>query len=130
MVQAQLALGSGGMGGVGLGNGMQKVNYLPEASLMVASTIRPITSAPACGSNLESWQLILSPFDGTGINILRMPNAVPFAGIKKEGMVAPSAPLRDGTGKASLVLNEGLKGVSTVKLERVSNARVGWVQPR
>lgn len=107
------------------------VNYLPEASLMVASTIRPISSAPSCGSRIESWQLILSPFDGTGLNILKLPgNNTPFAGLKKEGMLAPSSPLRDGTGKASLVLNEGLKGVSTVKLERTSNARVGWVQPR
>ena len=31
VVQAQLALGSGGVSGVGLGNGLQKVNYLPEA---------------------------------------------------------------------------------------------------
>jgi cell division protein FtsW len=31
VTQAQLALGSGGVSGVGLGNGMQKVNYLPEA---------------------------------------------------------------------------------------------------
>jgi cell division protein FtsW len=40
VVQAQLALGSGGMGGVGLGNGMQKVNYLPEAHTdMIMATI-------------------------------------------------------------------------------------------
>ncbi len=31
VTQAQLALGSGGVSGVGLGNGLQKVNYLPEA---------------------------------------------------------------------------------------------------
>ena len=40
VAQAQLALGSGGVGGVGLGNGLQKVNYLPEAHTdMIMATI-------------------------------------------------------------------------------------------
>jgi cell division protein FtsW len=40
VTQAQLALGSGGVSGVGLGNGMQKVNYLPEAHTdMIIATI-------------------------------------------------------------------------------------------
>jgi cell division protein FtsW len=40
VVQAQLALGSGGVSGVGLGNGLQKVNYLPEAHTdMIMATI-------------------------------------------------------------------------------------------
>lgn len=40
VTQAQLALGSGGLGGVGLGNGRQKVNYLPEAHTdMIVATI-------------------------------------------------------------------------------------------
>lgn len=40
VAQAQLALGSGGVKGVGLGNGLQKVNYLPEAHTdMIMATI-------------------------------------------------------------------------------------------
>lgn len=40
VTQAQLALGSGGIDGVGLGNGLQKVNYLPEAHTdMIMATI-------------------------------------------------------------------------------------------
>jgi len=40
VTQAQLALGSGGVSGVGLGNGLQKVNYLPEAHTdMIVATI-------------------------------------------------------------------------------------------
>lgn len=40
VTQAQLALGSGGVSGVGLGNGLQKVNYLPEAHTdMIIATI-------------------------------------------------------------------------------------------
>ena len=40
VTQAQLALGSGGVDGVGLGNGLQKVNYLPEAHTdMIMATI-------------------------------------------------------------------------------------------
>jgi cell division protein FtsW len=40
VTQAQLALGSGGVSGVGLGSGMQKVNYLPEAHTdMIIATI-------------------------------------------------------------------------------------------
>lgn len=40
IVQAQLAIGSGGLSGVGLGNGLQKVNYLPEAHTdMILATV-------------------------------------------------------------------------------------------
>ncbi|MEW6582025.1 MAG: putative lipid II flippase FtsW [Actinomycetota bacterium] len=39
-VQAQVALGSGGPFGVGLGNGLQKANYLPEAHTdMILATV-------------------------------------------------------------------------------------------
>jgi cell division protein FtsW len=39
-VQAQIAMGSGGVSGVGLGDGMQKVFYLPEAHTdMIVATI-------------------------------------------------------------------------------------------
>ncbi len=40
IVQAKLALGSGGLHGVGIGNGLQKVFYLPEAHTdMIAATV-------------------------------------------------------------------------------------------
>ncbi len=40
IVQSQLAIGSGGVGGVGLGNGLQKVFYLPEAHTdMIMATV-------------------------------------------------------------------------------------------
>jgi cell division protein FtsW len=40
IVQAQVALGSGGPFGVGLGNGIQKANYLPEAHTdMILATV-------------------------------------------------------------------------------------------
>jgi cell division protein FtsW len=40
VVQAQVALGSGGPFGVGLGNGIQKANYLPEAHTdMILATV-------------------------------------------------------------------------------------------
>ncbi len=40
IVQSKLAIGSGGVGGVGLGNGLQKVFYLPEAHTdMIIATV-------------------------------------------------------------------------------------------
>ena len=40
IVQSKLAMGSGGVGGVGLGNGLQKVFYLPEAHTdMIMATV-------------------------------------------------------------------------------------------
>jgi len=40
IVQAKLSIGSGGVGGVGLGNGLQKVFYLPEAHTdMIMATV-------------------------------------------------------------------------------------------
>lgn len=40
IVQAEIALGSGGVSGVGLGNGLQKVFYLPEAHTdMIVATL-------------------------------------------------------------------------------------------
>jgi len=40
IVQSKLAIGSGGVGGVGLGNGLQKVFYLPEAHTdMIMATV-------------------------------------------------------------------------------------------
>ncbi len=40
IVQSKLAIGSGGVGGTGLGNGMQKVFYLPEAHTdMIMATV-------------------------------------------------------------------------------------------
>ena len=40
IVQAEIALGSGGLGGVGIGDGLQKVFYLPEAHTdMIVATV-------------------------------------------------------------------------------------------
>ncbi|RPH44800.1 MAG: hypothetical protein EHM87_08880, partial [Burkholderiales bacterium] len=105
------------------------VNYMPELSLMTVSTVRPTSAADPCGSNVTSWVMTMSPFNGQGVSLFGT-GSTTGAGYRLDGVLATPTPIRKTNGKVKLTLNAGTGGLSQVDITRGWNPRAAWNQVR
>ena len=105
------------------------VNYMPELSLMTVSTVRPTSAADPCGSNVTSWVMTLSPFNGQGVALFGT-GSTTGAAYRLDGVLASPTPIRKTNGRVKLTLNAGTGGLSQVDISRGWNPRAAWNQVR
>lgn len=105
------------------------VNYMPELSLMTVSTVRPVSAADPCASNVVSWVMAMSPFNGQGVALFNGGNTF-GAAYRLDGVLAAPTPIRKTNGKVRLTFNAGSGGLPQVELPRGWNPRAAWNQVR
>lgn len=105
------------------------VNYMPELTLMTVSTIRPVASTDPCGSNVTSWVMAMSPFNGRGVALFDG-GATRGAAWRLDGIIASPTPIRQRNGQVSLTINAGAAGLAQVQIMQGWNPRASWAQVR
>ncbi|MFM1990842.1 MAG: hypothetical protein RJA99_3799, partial [Pseudomonadota bacterium] len=105
------------------------VNYMPELTLMTVSTIRPVASNDPCGSNVTSWVMAMSPFNGRGVAVFDN-GSTKGAALRLDGIIASPTPIRQRNGQVSLTMNAGSSGLAQVQITQGWNPRASWVQVR
>jgi type IV pilus assembly protein PilY1 len=106
------------------------VNYMPELSLMTVSTVRPTSALDPCGSNVTSWVMAMSPFNGQGVALFDGGGGGTGAGYRLDGVLAAPTPIRMTNGTVRLTINGGTGGLAQVQIQRGWNPRAAWNQLR
>jgi len=106
------------------------VNYMPELSLMTVSTVRPTSALDPCGSNVTSWVMAMSPFNGQGVALFDGGGGSTGAGYRLDGVLAAPTPIRKTNGTVRLTINGGTGGLAQVQIQRGWNPRAAWNQLR
>jgi type IV pilus assembly protein PilY1 len=106
------------------------VNYMPELSLMTVSTVRPTSALDPCGSNVTSWVMAMSPFNGQGVALFDGGGSSTGAGYRLDGVLAAPTPIRKTNGTVRLTINGGTGGLAQVQIQRGWNPRAAWNQLR
>jgi type IV pilus assembly protein PilY1 len=105
------------------------VNFMPELSLMTVSTVQPTSALDPCGSNVTSWVMAMSPFNGQGVALFDNGTGR-GAGYRLDGVLAAPTPIRKANGTVQLTINSGTGGLSQVQIQRGWNPRAAWNQLR
>jgi type IV pilus assembly protein PilY1 len=106
------------------------INYMPELSLMTVSTVRPTSALDPCGSNVTSWVMAMSPFNGQGVALFDGGGSSKGAGFRLDGVLAAPTPIRQTNGTVKLTINAGTGGLAQVQIQRGWNPRAAWNQLR
>jgi hypothetical protein len=92
--------------------------------------VRPISAADPCASNVASWVMAMSPFNGQGVALFDGGGGTFGAAYRLDGMLAAPTPIRKTNGKLKLTFNAGNGGLSQVEITRGWNPRAAWNQVR
>ncbi len=105
------------------------MSFLPEASMVTVSTIRPVSGADPCESNFTSWVMSLSPFTGKAVNVFATSSSTaPASGYRLDGVLASVTPIRKGNSRMQLTVNAGSSGLQQIDVTRAWNPRTAWHQ--
>jgi len=107
------------------------MSYLPEASMVLVSTTRPVATNDPCAAEVSSWMMAFSPFSGRGLELF-----APVAGDQRragqqlDGLVAPPTALRKDNSTLRLIVNAGSSGLGQWEVPGNFNPRTSWQQIR